>query len=81
MLWPSVFTAGFTAVPAIALFSSSSMLSIKLFKPFNWLRSSEDEMCELFTGNVGSNAFFWAGNRFSVGKNEGSEGDQSRPLR
>src|SRR5437899_2736055 len=55
MPWLSTFTAGFTAVPAIALFSSTSTLSIELFKPFNWLRSSDDEMRELFTGNDGSN--------------------------
>jgi hypothetical protein len=50
MLWPSVFTAGFTAVPAIAVFKLKvavfALLSTIAFSPVNWLRSSDDEMRE-----------------------------------
>src|SRR5881398_1082385 len=55
MPWLSTFTAGFSAVVAISLVRSFPTLSIKIFKLLSWLRSSGDEMSELFTGNVGSN--------------------------
>jgi hypothetical protein len=55
MLWLNTATLGFSAEPEIplaALFAFTSMIDLR---PVNWFRNSDDEMSELFTGNVGSN--------------------------
>src|SRR5215468_1794066 len=58
MPWPSVFTAGLTAVPSIALINAVeavlALLSMIVLRPFNWLRSSDDEMRKKHVAAPGS---------------------------
>ena len=54
MVWLNTATLGFSAVAEIRLAVLVAFTSMMDLRPVNWFRNSDEEMSELFTGNVGS---------------------------